>query len=167
MPAYVDTRAHIRSGDLLAWSGRSVGARLIRHWTGSEITHIGLAWRAGGRLFTLEALPGIGVQMRLLSHALPCWWLPVRASDWAAAEEYALGELGRGYSWLDAIRAGLGLEPKRFNGAQCAEYVREVYARAGLRWAQRLPALPVALVHEVERTLGAPRTWLNKEKAHA
>jgi len=145
MPAYADIREHIRSGDLLAWSGRSIGARIIRHWTGSRISHVGLAMWVGPRLFSVEALPGIGVTMRLLSTALPLQWSPLELSPerWQSAEEFALRTLGRGYSWLDAILAGLGLPPRQWDKYQCAEFVLDVLARAGWPPAGRLKDRPI------------------------
>ena len=72
MPRYADIRSDIRSGDLLAWSGRSLGGWIVRHFTGARISHAGLALWVGPRLFCIEAQPGIGVIMWLLSTALPC-----------------------------------------------------------------------------------------------
>jgi len=133
MPAYADIRARIRSGDLLAWSGRSVGAAIVRRWTGERISHVGLAMWIGPRLFSIEAVPGIGVTMRLLSTALPVEWSPLalKQDQWAEAEERALLALGKGYSWLDAILAGLGLPTRQWDKYQCAELVADLLARAG------------------------------------
>ncbi len=133
MPRYADMRGRIRSGDLLAWSGRSPGAWIVRHWTGERVSHVGLALWVGPRLFAIEARPGIGVTMRLLSTALPCEWSPLAldAARWQPAEEFALNTLGRGYSWLDAILAGLGLPPRQWDKYQCAEFVSDALRRAG------------------------------------
>jgi len=133
MPAYADIRADIRSGDLLAWSGRSVGAAIIRRWTGERISHVGLAMWIGPRLFSIEAVPGIGITMRLLSTALPVEWSPLSLAhdQWAQAEEHALLALGRDYSWLDAILAGLGLPTRQWDKYQCAELVADLLTRAG------------------------------------
>ncbi len=141
MPAYADTRQKIRSGDLLAWSGRSWGGRIVRHWTGERISHVGMALWVGPRLFAIEARPGIGVTMRLLSTALPLEWSPLELPDqqWRQAEDHALQALGRGYSWLDAILAGLGLPPRQWDKYQCAELVAELLARAGWRPVRDAP----------------------------
>ena len=161
MPRYADIRGDIRSGDLLAWSGRSLGGWMVRHFTGARISHVGLALWVGPRLFAIEARPGIGVTMRLLSTALPCEWSPLKldAARWTPAEEFALQTLGRGYSWLDAILAGLGLPPRQWDRYQCAEFVAECYRRAGLAPFRR-PALGQRLIpDEIQRrimTLGKP-----------
>ncbi len=160
MSAYAARRAQIRSGDLLAWRGRSPGAWIVRHWTGARISHVGLALWVGPRLFAIEARPGLGVTMRLLSTALPCEWSPLDlpVERWAAAEEFALKTLGRGYSWLDAILAGLGLPPRRWDKYQCAEFVAGCYRRAGVLPFRR-KALQRLIPDEIQRrvmTLGAP-----------
>ncbi len=55
MPAYADVRHKISSGDLLAWSGKGLYGRIIRHWTGETFSHVGIAWVVSGRLFAIEA----------------------------------------------------------------------------------------------------------------
>ena len=159
MSAYAARRAQIRSGDLLAWRGRSPGAWIVRHWTGSEISHTGVAMWIAGRLFAIEARPGLGVTMRLLSAALPCEWAGLRidSADWKRAEEFALRALGRNYSWLDAILAGLGLPPRQWNGYQCAEFVRDVLRRAGMKMdMDGIPMTPrhVCRTAEIEASAG-------------
>ncbi len=167
MPRYADIRAEIRSGDLLAWSGRSLGGWIVRRWTGARISHVGLALWVGPRLFCIEARPGIGVTMRLLSTALPCEWSPLQidAARWAPAEEFALQALGRGYSWVDAILAGLGLPPRQWDRYQCAEFVAECYRRAGLPPFRRRAGGLRLIPDEIQRramTLGAPVELLTK-----
>ena len=69
------------------------------------------------------------------------------------------GALGRGYSRLDAILAGLGLPPRQWDRYQCAEFVAECYRRAGLPSFRR-PAVSQRLIpDEIQRrimTLGKP-----------
>ncbi len=145
MPVYAEVRDQISSGDLIAWSGRSLGGWIVRRWTGARISHVGLALWIGPRLFCIEARPGIGVTMRLLSTALPCEWSPLELPEerWVRAEEFALRTLGRGYSWLDAILAGLGLPPRQWDKYQCAEFVSDVLRRAGWPGLQRLLDAPI------------------------
>ena len=161
MARYADIRGDIRSGDLLAFSGHSLGGWIVRHFTGARISHVGVAVWVGPRLFCIEAMPGIGVTMRLLSTALPCEWSPLDlpAERWAPAEEFALCTLGRGYSWLDAILAGLGLPPRQWDRYQCAEFVSECYRRAGLPPFRRQTIGSRLIPDEIQRramTLGAP-----------
>ena len=171
MPAYADIRADIRSGDLLAWSGRSLGAAIVRHWTGERISHVGLAMWVGPRLFCVEAVPGIGVTMRLLSSALPVEWSPLElpGEHWQAAEEHALRALGSGYSWLDAILAGLGLPTRQWHKYQCAELVAEVLARAG--WPpvrqQPRPRLIPGTLQRLALKAGHPVQLITKGEHHA
>ena len=159
MSVYANIRDRISSGDLLAWSGRSLGGWIVRHWTGARISHVGLALWIGPRLFCIEARPGIGVTMRLLSTALPCEWSPLELPEerWARAEEFALRTLGRDYSWLDAILAGLGLPPRQWSKYQCAEFVAECYRHAG--WPGLKQPLDAPIPDDIQRhalATGAP-----------
>jgi hypothetical protein len=128
-------RHDIRSGDLLAWKGTSWVGRFIRHWTGSDFSHVGIAWVFADRVFVLEAREFRGVQITPLSSALPCYWISTGIKWTPALEEAALDEVGQRYSFADAIRAGVGLKPRSANGWQCAEYA------AWLLYLARLPDL--------------------------
>jgi len=114
----------------LAWSGQGPVGRIIRAWTGQTYSHVGIAWVVGGRVLVLEAKEGRGVAARPLSKALPVFWVST-GSQWTAnAETFALEHLGEPYSYLDALRGGLGLATGRKNGWQCAEYAAAVLNRA-------------------------------------
>lgn len=122
---YSQYRKTIQSGDLIAWRGESLVGRFIRAWTQSEWSHVGVAWVVGGRVFILEAREFRGVGMRPLSSALPAD-LFVTHQEWTEeSEQYALAQMNKPYSYLDAFRAGLGLKMQSM-GLQCAEYARHV-----------------------------------------
>ena len=172
MPAYAEIRKAIRSGDLLAWSGRSLGAAIIRRWTGERISHVGLAMWIGPRLFSIEARPGVGVTMRLLSTALPVEWSPLALGQdqWARAEERALLALGRGYSWLDAILAGLGLPTRQWDKYQCAELVASLLTRAGwppIKTAPRSQRLIPGHLQSLALKAGRPVEMITKGERYA
>lgn len=108
---YPMARAVIRSGDLLAWRGSGLVGRMIRHWTGESWSHVGIAWVIGGRVLVLEAREGRGVVASPLSRRLGCYSLPTGAAWDEPMQARALERLGEPYSYLDALRAGLGLRP--------------------------------------------------------
>ena len=125
---YDAARAEIRSGDLLAWRGTSFLGRLVRAVTGGSWSHVGIAWWYRGRLLVLEAKEGRGVSIRNASHALPFDHVSTGLSWTAAAEDRTFAELGMPYSWLDALRAGLGLRTNPADGFICSEFAAHVLA---------------------------------------
>ncbi len=142
---YAAARPVIKSGDLLAWRGQSLIGRLIRHVTGGSYSHVGIAWHFRGRLFVLEAVEGRGVQIRAAS-SLPSFdWIKCGLIWHDVAEAEALSLLGKPYSYMDAIRAALGL---RFQsrGYICSEYAAYVQHHAGALTGTLDTITPSALV---------------------
>ncbi len=126
---YDEARSQIKTGDLLAWSSGSwrswhdIQVNLVRVFTRSEFSHVGIALVGAGRVFVLEAV-GSGVRLFPLSRALPFWWIRRRAELGAEAVDFAFDRLGDGYSRLQAIRAFFGtLTSGEDDRWQCAEYV--------------------------------------------
>ena len=64
---YEFTREHIRDGDVLAFRGNRLFSRLIKLWTSSRVSHVGLACWMHGRLTVVEALEPGGVRVYPLS----------------------------------------------------------------------------------------------------
>lgn len=133
---YLDARPLIRSGDLIAqshgdwgtWSGFKTN--LVRLFTRSTYSHVGVAWVVGGRVFLLEA---VMPKLRIfpLSLAGDFYLLPMNAPWKPETEEFALGNIGMDYSQSDAMRAFFEpLEAGKVN--ECAAYVREVFALDGI-----------------------------------
>jgi len=141
MAKYDDFRDQIKSGDVLAWTHKGwktwhdIKIQLVRFFTQSEYSHVGIAWVVAGRVFVIESvIPYIRIVP--LSTNLPVYWIPVE-KDWnKEAEEYAMKLVGVGnYSQLEAIAAGLGLDTPESNGNwQCAKFVKAVLKRAGLEF---------------------------------
>jgi hypothetical protein len=138
---YAEARPQIRSGDLLAWSHRGWGSwydiqiQMVRVFTQSEYSHVGIAWVVAGRVFVLEAVQ-TGVRIFPLSRLLPFYWLPLGANwdaEWESeVEAWALQQVGEPYSKWQAVLAGLGLlRAGEDNIWQCAEYAQEVARRQG------------------------------------
>lgn len=134
---YAQAREQIQSGDLLAWSHRGWGSwydiqiQMVRVFTQSEYSHVGVAWVTAGRVFALEAVQ-TGVRIFPLSRLLPFYWLPMGASWESEVECWALQQVGEPYSRWQAVLAGLGLlRAGEDNIWQCAEYAQEVARRQG------------------------------------
>ncbi|WP_150522774.1 hypothetical protein [Roseibium sediminis] len=130
MPAssYTALRQDIRSGDLIAFRGNGPVSRLIRHVTGGRHTHVGVAFWWWHRLFVLEAREGDGVRLRACSARLPFDWIATGLNWTEAAEQFAADTLDDPYSYLDAVRAGLGLK-LRSDGFICSEYAAGIQMR--------------------------------------
>lgn len=137
---YAAVRNTIRSGDLLAWSARKVESfhdlkvQAIRVFDRTEYTHVGLAWRSGGRVWAVESVTPV-VRVVPLSNLLPCYQLALHAPWSLAAEEYALSFVGNEeyrYSQWEAVRAFFGRSDAGNKRIECAEFVRMVYARMGV-----------------------------------
>lgn len=122
---YQQHRQQIKSGDLLAWSTSSAIGRLIRMWTGQTYSHVGIAWVVGERVFVIEAMDGIGVRIMPLSDRLPFYHISTIIGWTNERETLALSKVGERYSYLDAIRAGLGIKTTA-KGWQCAEFAAMV-----------------------------------------
>lgn len=155
---YVEVREQIKTGDMLAWSAGSwknwhdVQVNLVRVFTRSEFSHVGLALVGAGRVFVLEAV-GSGVRIFPLSRELPFWWVPRPREIGAGAVDFAFERVGEAYSKWQAIKAFLGsLTAGEDDRWECAEYVLAVLARDGERL--NAAATPAAVMHVVAREWG-------------
>ena len=147
---YSTARPQIRSGDLLAFSGGSwrswndIKVNLVRVFTRSTYSHVGLAWVVAGRVFVLEAVSP-KVRIYPLSKRGDFFLIGLDASWRADTEEFALSRVGYDYSEVDAVRGFLNrLEPGKVS--QCAAYVLEVLRGDGTHLGMR--ATPDAVVQE-------------------
>mgnify|MGYP001586347789 CR=1 FL=1 len=131
MAKYAESRDSIRTGDLLAWSHRGIRSFydfkvwLVRLFTQSEYTHVGIAWVVGGRVLILEAV-GTGVRIFPLSLELPFYHIPWRALT-EDQLEFALSKEGQKYSYVECAAAWFGRNDATDNRWQCAEYVRAIH----------------------------------------
>ena len=134
MMEYSDARVDIQSGDLLAWSGHSFFSRLIKLFTESSITHVGIAYKLGKRLFVLEAMEGRGVRIFPLSRRVPFFWIrpSVRTHEWnTIVEDAALERIGEKYSFKECARAVFKKRLKRDAYWQCAEFASYMLSLIG------------------------------------
>lgn len=149
---YADVRSTIRSGDLLAWSHRGwrtwhdFKIQMVRMFTRSEYSHVGVAWVVGGRVFVIEAVQPL-VRVYLLSKLGGFYHIPTVAPWKPETEELALSHVGVPYSQLDAVRAffkPLG----RSVVTECAALVLNVLHADGVDLGDR--ATPDAVVYQAQ-----------------
>ena len=123
----------IQSGDILAWRGSSALDRLIEHVSGGSYCHVGVAYVAGGTISVLQAIEGAGVNKVALADNLPCDHIPTGLAWTQAVEDFAVRQIGRRYSYLDALEVGIGIKPTDHRGLICSTYARDVLIHAGLK----------------------------------
>jgi hypothetical protein len=124
---YEAAREKIKSGDLLAWSHRGwrswydIQIQLVRFFTQSEYSHVGIAWVVCGRVLVIEAVTP-KVRIYPLSKLGDFYWVPYSEPWTVDDEEIALSYVGTEYSKLEALAAffGASWEP---TGMQCAKLV--------------------------------------------
>lgn len=134
---YTDMRNNIQSGDLLAWStdnaslSSKILTTLVRFFTLSEFSHVGIAYREDGRLYVLEAtIPKI--QLRLLSERKGFYYVPMRVAWESSYEPFLKHYIGKKYSILDCIRGYLGKTDISDDRWQCAELCNDFYKHIGI-----------------------------------
>ncbi len=140
---YAQHRKKIRSGDLLAWSHRdgwfsswhSFKINLVRLFTRSAYSHVGVALSIGGRLWVVESVTPL-VRLVPLSSTAPFHHVTMPGLRWESeATEFALSFVGNPqyrYSEVEGIKARLGLNDINDAALQCSEFVQILYARAGV-----------------------------------
>lgn len=134
---YKDYRNRIHSGDLIAWTHKGwksfydFQVQMVRAFTQSEYSHVGIAWRVNGRLFVLEAVVPC-VRIFPLSLCESFYHIDMEQILTKPAEEFALSQIGEPYSKLLAIKSFLGMVKQGDDGSwQCAKYANEVLRANG------------------------------------
>jgi hypothetical protein len=152
MKKYIEYRDQIQSGDLLAWSHRGwrtwhdFKIQMVRLFTQSEYSHVGIAWVVGGRVFVIEAVEPM-VRAFPLSKLGSFYITPLNAAWEAETEEAALGHIGADYKQLVAIEAYFRCLPEG-TVSECAALVIDVMRRDGIFLGRR--ATPDAVVREAQ-----------------
>jgi len=134
---YVDMREDIESGDLLAWStdntswSSSLLTMIVRFFTLSEFSHVGIAYREDGRVYVLEAtIPQI--QLRPLSEVKGFYHIPMRIQWDLQLQDYLKHFVGKPYSIIDCIRGYLGKTDVSDDRWQCAEVCNDFFRHANI-----------------------------------
>lgn len=153
---YADIRDTIKSGDLLAWTHKKwnswydIKIQLVRMFTRSEYSHVGIAWVVAGRVFVVESVTPY-IRIVPLSNLLPCYLVHMDC-DWKnETEEFALSLVGKGkYSQLEAIMAALDLPTPYENGEwECAKFCLAIYDMEGQKLG--VNATPSSVVEAAQR----------------
>ena len=133
---YEAYRQNIKSGDLLAWSTKSMHSindfalHMVRIFTESEYEHVGIAWVIGGRVFVVEAVVP-AVRIYPLSRLVPFYSVQMHIEWQAEYEEWLLSNIGDKYSILKAIKSYWG-PIKEDDCWQCAELTIKFYKTLGI-----------------------------------
>ncbi|APS59132.1 hypothetical protein [Piscirickettsia salmonis] len=137
----------LSSGDVVAYRGNSVISSIVRWWTESPYSHIGVIWKINDQLFFVEALIFKGVRIIPIDK-LPADYEVIKTlvTLLGEAEAFIFQHLADDYSLIDAIRAGLGLKQKDPTGWQCAEFAAQILKRCGLRLPERENLTPIELI---------------------
>jgi hypothetical protein len=168
---YRSIRRHVRSGDLVAFEGKTLAGRLIRTWTGSRYAHVGIAmWLvakgAPPRLFVLESRTRKGVSMRLLSNAGDCWYLPTGIAWNADVNRFVWPLLGTAeYDWASIFRLLSFRRAKRDRSYYCSEFAGEVLQRGGFPIEEVNFSDPGELVQSVLRNGPGQIFWISNHRA--
>ncbi len=147
---YKTVRPLIKSGDLLAYTHRSwkswtdIKIQLVRFFTQSEYSHVGLAYVMDGRVFVLEAVQPL-VRIFPLSKTGDFYYLPLPSNWTEDVAEFAISHVGEPYSQLQAIQAFF--RPLKHDGLwECAELALSVLSQSGINLGNK--ATPTAIVRE-------------------
>jgi hypothetical protein len=121
-------RDSIRTGDLFFTASPALFSRLIRFFTRSKISHVGLFVWIGGRLFVAESMEGKGCRLILASVYYKdkrVIHLPTHREDTDRIFEAVLNDVGRlKYDLLGAI-CSLFVDTKS-SQVFCSEWVMKV-----------------------------------------
>jgi hypothetical protein len=152
---YADVRSKLKSGDLLFTAGDYLISQLIRKFTASPWSHVGIIFRVDAidRVLLLESVEDVGVRFAPLSKYLSnyaggqpyqgravvarCDGLTQAALEKLAA--FGTDQLTRSYDREELVnimaRIALGKAKSRRDEAYiCSELVYECFARAGKRF---------------------------------
>lgn len=127
---YSDARESIKTGEVLAWTHRSwktwydIKVQMVRFFTQSEYSHVGISVVLGGRVWVLEAVTP-HVRFVPLSNLIPCYILtaPEFTEEKIEAGLAMVGKDDIVYSQWEAIKALFGKNNPDDGKIQCAELV--------------------------------------------
>ena len=133
---YSEYKKNIKSGDLLVWNKGEESFKsklvlfIIRLFTLSEYSHVGIAWKVSDRLFIIEAtIPRVRIVP--LSNQDGFYHIPMKIKWKKAYTDYLLSRVGERYSLREAILGYLGKTTPDDRHWQCAELANTFYKNVG------------------------------------
>lgn len=157
---YLDIRDQIKTGDMLLWSAKvenfnrhDIETELVKIGTGSQWTHVGVAWEDHGRVFVMD-LTRRGCAPRPLSNDCPFWWIPAPAPLSETALQHAFSRFGE-MTYVTNWQAFVGwlkqITKRDDQKGQCSNYALEIWGIDNM--APTTEATPAACM------LGAMQNW--------
>ena len=150
--SYLDIRDTLKSGDIVVASKGNIKSfnnflsLLIRVFTASSYSHVGVVVKLGNRCFVVEATPPV-VRLFPLSK-LDSFYVIKMEQDWSTEDENRLFEyVGLPYSDWNSIVSYFTRRPLANGKLQCAQLVSSFY-----RWPNLLR--PEQIVRYAQETLG-------------
>ena len=148
LSTYQGVRGEMQPGDLIAFGGTGWFSRIIKFFTMSPVSHVGvvLEWDTFGRVMIMEAtsLDGFkGVQVNRLSSRVAqydghVWWMPlsdqVRAKlNVHAMVKYMWAQDGKKYDTKQAIKSAIPFWTRENDKRMfCSELVSRGYEQGGI-----------------------------------
>lgn len=153
----------IRSGDLLAWSEShnkkwyaALGTFIIRLFTLSEYSHVGVAFVENDELYVLAASPKYIRKLKLTEED-SFYHIPMYL-DWTDEQaNFLFSKIGLPYSFWDCVRAYFGSTTNDNDTWQCAELASAFYAFCKVELGE-FRKTPASLVRAIEENMLAPIT---------
>lgn len=153
----------IQSGDLLIWKypDNSIFSKcisfIVRLFTLSEYSHVGIAHRVYDNVFVVEATSS-GVYINLLTTTRDCYHIPMNIEWSFDKENYLLSKEGSPYSIWEALTGYLWNKTIKNNKWQCVELANSFFEYCGLKYpgAYTPSKLVEALLEE-----GRPLNYIN------
>ncbi len=137
-------RGAIKSGDIIFFKGKSLWGRLIRWWTKSPYSHVGMALVGFGRVWLLEASETGQVRLIPLSKK-GNFTLVKTGLNFSLIEDEACLKVGQRYDYLGAIKAAFKLS-RNNQKYYCSELVAELLIKAGFQYLYH-PQTPALLLN--------------------
>ena len=153
---YSEVRDNIKTGDLVFYHDSNPFAWLIRWKTTSYWDHCGIVIDFGGRKWLCESAPFKGPHLMLLSDRLPHMVLHRHADLSSTAIDFAFAQFKLKYSYINAIRAGVGLRSDA-KGLVCSEYVGKILISDGVDQISEWGMTPQSIF---QRFLGCEQTLI-------
>ncbi len=141
---YTEAREDIQSGDVIFFEPKQkLGwGKLITWWTKSNYSHVGMAIRAIGRVWILEASETGRVKLVPLS-GKGDFTLIQTCLDFSKIEDIACAKVDAKYDYLGALKAAFG-RSRNNDSYYCSELITDLLIKAGLPYL-RHPQTPASL----------------------